>query len=139
MITMLESDKIIREKIEKVIELVCPLYKNNLITDAYIIGSVAKGETSKYSDIDIYIINPDFKKQKYSYDIQLIPDFEGNAYTNNIVQYLKELGVEFRYLSIKNAILWLGLYKDEIFHFSYTYKPEYVEEPYIRITIDLCQ
>ena len=51
-------DEIIREKIEKSLELICSLYKNDLITDAYIVGSFVKGTARKESDIDIIIINP---------------------------------------------------------------------------------
>ncbi len=36
------DDKIIQDKIERSLEIICPLYRENLITDAYIIGSVAK-------------------------------------------------------------------------------------------------
>lgn len=132
------DDDIIRNKVQRAIELICPLYKEKLITDAFIIGSVARGTASEYSDIDIYIVNPEFKKQKYSYDIQLIPGIEENIYTNKIIEHLEGFGVEFKRLSIKNDILWLELYKDEIFHFLFTYDPIHVHPENIRITKDLC-
>ncbi len=44
---MEEFDNIIQTKIEKSIELICQLYKDNLITDAYIIGSIVKGTAKK--------------------------------------------------------------------------------------------
>jgi predicted nucleotidyltransferase len=52
------SDELLQDKIEKSIEIICPLYREKLITDAYIIGSLAKGTMKKESDIDILIINP---------------------------------------------------------------------------------
>lgn len=48
------DEDIIKNKIEKAIDLICQLYKAEIITDAIIIGSVAKGTARKDSDIDIY-------------------------------------------------------------------------------------
>ncbi len=137
----MNNDHIIYNKIAKALELICPLYKSNLITDAYIVGSIAKGTAREESDIDIYIINPDFKKQnKYGYDIQLVPDIGENIYTNKIIYLLKTIGVEFKYLSIKHDILWLEIYKDEIFHFMYNYESEPIKSSgeYIQISKELC-
>jgi len=41
------NEDIIREKIEKAIDLTCQLYKYDIITNAIIIGSVAKGTARK--------------------------------------------------------------------------------------------
>lgn len=46
---------------ELITEFICQLYRDNLITDAYIIGSTAKGTAKKESDIDILLINPKFE------------------------------------------------------------------------------
>ena len=102
---------IIREKIEKSIELICPLYKNGLIDGAYIIGSVAKGTAKKESDIDIVIIC-DME------GVDLDPD---DIYAKKIVNALKDIGVEFKYITIykykeEGTSFWYQLYKGELFH-----------------------
>ena len=44
------DEDIIRKKIENAIDLICQLYKHNIITDALITGSVARGTVKKESD-----------------------------------------------------------------------------------------
>ncbi len=61
-------------KITKALELICSLYQQNLITESYIIGSVANGTAKEDSDTDIYLINPDFEKQKDTHNIYLFPE-----------------------------------------------------------------
>jgi predicted nucleotidyltransferase len=138
--------KITQDKIMKAIELVCPLLREKLIIEAYIVGSVAKGTARVDSDIDLYLINPDFKKQKDSYNIHLIPepildDETYNLYTNNIIEVLKNLGATPKYLKTKHEMLWMYLYKDEIFHFMYDYESESIKSAgeYIEIDKDLCE
>ena len=58
---MNDNDNDIKNKIEKSIEIICTLYKNQLITDGYIIGSVAKETAKKESDIDLVLVNPRFE------------------------------------------------------------------------------
>lgn len=140
------------DKIVKAIELVCPILKEKLITEAYIVGSVAKGTAKETSDIDIYLINPDFKKQKDTHDIQLVPELlleneeEKNIYTNKIIDYLKSLGVEFKYLETKyKDFVWYQFYKDEQFHLMYDYESDTIKHTiinfiheHIEITEELC-
>jgi hypothetical protein len=52
------ANELVVTRIEKAIELICSLYTKDLITDAYIVGSLAKGTSRKESDIDILIVNP---------------------------------------------------------------------------------
>lgn len=144
----MKINKINQDKIILAIELVCPMLKEKLITEAFIVGSVAKGTAKLESDIDIYLINPDFKKQKDSYNIQLIPeiileenDEEKNVYTNKIRELLKNLNVEFKYLKTKhNEFIWMELYKNEIFHFMYDYESESIKKAgeYLEITEEIC-
>lgn len=148
------SNPIIINKITKTFELVCPMFKEKLITEAYIIGSVARGTAKEDSDIDIYLINPDFKKQKNSQNIQLVPEIlleneeEENIYTNKIIELLKVLDTEFKYLESKHfdletKYLWYSIYKNEKFHFMYDYDSEFIKDgsfysDYIKITEELC-
>lgn len=131
------DDKIIQDKIEKAIEVTCPLYRENLIIDAYIIGSVAKGAARKESDIDMLIINPSFE----AYLEELNPDEELKN-IKKVIDKLKDIGIQFKYIKEKKRELifefWYQLYKDELFHIM----PQRVfidSQPYIKITRDLCQ
>lgn len=117
------DESIIHEKIEKAIDLICQLYKHDIITDAIITGSVAKGSARKESDIDIYIVNPGFLNAA-----DLPPSPTVLPYTpseeeekeellrEQIVGILKNIGVEFKELRIKEFPLWYQLYKGELFH-----------------------
>jgi len=146
----MKINKINQDKIILSIELVCPMLKKKLITEAFIVGSVAKGTAKPESDIDIYLINPDFKKQLpgSKYDVQLVPSFskniedniEGNIYTDKIVQLLIDNGVEFKWLLTKHRNLWQCLYKNEIFHFMYDYESESIKKAgeYLEITEEIC-
>ncbi len=141
------TNKVTINKIVKSLELVCPIFKKNLITEAFIVGSAAKGNAREDSDIDIYLINLDFKKQKDTHNIQLVPEAmlenenEENIYTNKIVDCLMNLGVQFKYLETKyKDFVWYQFYKDEQFHFMYDYESESIKKvgEYIEITEELC-
>lgn len=129
------DDKVIQDKIQKALELICPLYKDGLITDAYVIGSVAKGTATKESDIDILIINPEFE----FYLEQLDPD-EWAENIKKVVDRLKNMGVQFRRIEKKDVVIWkfwYELYKDELFHIM-PQKVFFNSLPNIQITKDLC-
>lgn len=133
---MSESDEIIREKIEKSIELICLLYNNNLIIDAYIVGSIAKGTAVKKSDIDMIIINPEFKE---SYD-QLMPNIDDEKIMD-IINILEKYGARSKKLEIPEKRIfgfWFQLYKDELFHIM---PQRYFTDSlhHTQITRDLCQ
>jgi len=66
------DEDITKLKIEKAIDLLCQLYNAEIITDAFIVGSVAQGTARKESDIDIYLINPLFQEE-----VEVEPLFEG--------------------------------------------------------------
>jgi predicted nucleotidyltransferase len=144
------TNKITIDKIVKAVELVCPMLKQNLIFQAFIVGSVAKGTVKEDSDIDIYLVNPDFKKQRLGsrYGVELVPSFsenieddtEGNIYTDKIVKLLINLEAKFKWLPSKHGNLWQELYKNEIFHFMYDYESESIKKAgeYIEITEELC-
>lgn len=129
------DDKIIQDKIERSLEIICPLYRENLITDAYIIGSVAKGTAKRESDIDILIINPLFE----TYLEELSPDEELEN-IKKLVDKLKDMGVQFKLIAKEKEVIlnfWYQLYKDELFHIM----PQryFINSlSHIRITKDIC-
>lgn len=133
-------NKINIDKITKAFELVCPLLKENLVTEAYIVGSVAKGTAKKDSDIDIYLINPIFKE----YDTELKEDSQ-EPNVRKIINLLKNYGVVFDvsyYAEHKETLYnfeW-QMYKNEVLHFMYDYESESIKKvgEYIEITEDLC-
>lgn len=117
------DDNIIREKIEKAVDLICQLYKYNVITNAFIIGSVAKGTARKESDIDIILINPNFINAADLPPSRTILPYSSSEkeektelLRSQIVDILKNIGVEFKELSIKDIPLWYQLYEGELFH-----------------------
>lgn len=130
------DDKIIQDKIERSLEIICPLYRENLITDAYIIGSVAKGTAKRESDIDILIINPLFE----AYLEELSPDEELEN-IKKVVDKLKDIGVQFKLIAKEKEVIfnfWYQLYKDELLHIM----PQryFINSlSHIRITEDLCK
>lgn len=138
------ADEIVIIRIEKAIELICPLYKNNLITDAYIVGSLTKGTSRKESDIDILIINPILLSAA---DIPPTPTVL--PYTQSeeekimellqlsITGTLQDIGVEFKEICLKDIKLWYQFYKGEIFHIM-TGKYFKGLTPHIQITRDMC-
>lgn len=131
-------------KITKTFELVCPMFKENLIEQAFIVGSVAKGNVKEDSDIDVYLINPLFEYQFNTHQIDLPPSHhKDDIYIKKITDKLKDLNVEYHYISRETKIMeemWFWLYKDEIFHFMYDYESESIKKggEYIEITKDLC-
>lgn len=132
---MSEFENMTRIKIEKSVELLCSLYRDNLITDAYIIGSVAKGTAKKESDIDILIINPDFELYLES----LSPD-ENQENLKKIVDKLKNIGVQFKLIKKETFVtfeFWFQLYNGEIFHIM-PQKYFFNSLPHIQIPRDMC-
>ena len=57
------NEHIIYDKLKIATDLICQLYNHNIITDALLFGSVAKGTATKESDIDIYLINSEFQDE----------------------------------------------------------------------------
>lgn len=129
------DDKIIQDKIERSLEIICPLYRENLITDAYIIGFVAKGTAKRESDIDILVINPLFE----AYLEELSPDEELEN-IKKLADKLKDMGVQFKLIAKEKEVIfnfWYQLYKDELFHIM----PQryFINSlSHIRIMKDLC-
>lgn len=118
------DESIIHEKIEKTVDLICHLYSHNIITDAIIFGSVAKGTATKDSDIDIYLINPQFQdadmlvpmgpKHKETLPKIILVRWESIF---DLINILQEIGVEFKELSRKGLkTTSYQLYKGELFH-----------------------
>jgi len=129
-------------KITKVFEFVCPLFKEKLINEAYIVGSVVKGTTKKESDIDVILYNPNFEQEMEclntndehtdKYLIKLINKL--NKYIDKTVHK-----VEYK-LSFSNDFYYQS-YKDELFHLMITNEKEYIIKKgknYIEITKELC-
>jgi predicted nucleotidyltransferase len=129
------DDKIIQGKIERSLEIICPLYRENLITDAYIIGSLAKGIIKKESDIDILIINPSFE----AYCEELSPDEELENIKKVVVK-LKDMGAQFKLIEKEKEFIfkfWYQLYKGELFHIM-PQKFFFNSLPHIQISKDIC-
>ena len=96
---MRKFDNIISTKIEKSVELICQLYKDNLITDAYIIGSTATWSAKKESDIDIVIINP-----KFEFNLEYLNPDEESENLKKIIDKLKNIGIQFKLVEKKTFV-----------------------------------
>ena len=126
------SNKIIKGKIEKSFEIINILYKNDLITDAYIIGSVAKGTANQYSYIEINIINPLFEIQDIS-DLRPITGKDSSD-IKTIIDQLKEIGIKFKIIKIQDIEFWYQIHRNELFHITLTKDEKFSIKPRIRIT-----
>lgn len=136
----MKINKINQDKILKAIELVCPMLKENLIEEAYIVGSVAKGTARIDSDIDLILYNSNFKGSMISFDV----DFD-DEYILNVVEYLNNKTENMiRKKETKYGIIHdfnYQLFKNELFHIMTTYEKEYIvkrEGEYIEIDEELC-
>lgn len=104
-----DNSTILKEKIESAIDLICQLYGYNIITNAYIFGSLSKGTATKESDIDIYLINPVF------HNIDNI--FRSPLSNFELIIILENIGIEFIDISRKGLeATTYQLYKGELFH-----------------------
>ena len=139
-----------KNKIEKSMDIICRLFNKNQITDAYIVGSVAKEDIKKESDIDIIIINPSLNP---TFPISAdLPPFESLSSKPNenekkaeelrmkIVDTLKDdIGMEFKELSRKEGIsFWYQTYKGDTFHIMTTRDKEFIKDG-IKINKHLCK
>ena len=127
-------NKIIRDKIEKSLDIICSLYKNNLITDAYIVGPVAEGTATQYSDIEINIINPLFELQNSP-----ISDLKPTIRSPNIkmvFDQLKEIGIKFKIIKRKDLELWYQIHRNELFHIIIAKDEKFTIKPRIHFTRD---
>jgi predicted nucleotidyltransferase len=132
---MSEFDNMIHIKIEKSIELICQLYRDNLITDAYIIGSIAKGTARKESDIDILIINP-----KFEAGMEYMSPDEESENLKKVVDKLKSIDIQFKLIEKEKDFIyrfWYQLYKGELFHIM-PQKYFINSLPHIQIKSDIC-
>ena len=124
-------------KLEITLELICLLYRQDLITDAYIVGSVARGVAKDESDIDIFLINPKFEET----NTQLFPDVE-HYNIKKLINYLKSTNVKFEklYIPTKGTFgSYFQIYKDETFHIMYSNKFGSIESnEYLKITRSYC-
>ena len=132
---MPEFEDMIHTKIEKSAELICRLYRDNLITDAYIIGSIAKGTVRKESDIDILLINP-----KFEFSMEYMSPDEESENLKKVVDKLKNIGTKFKLIEREKDLIyrfWYQLYKEEMFHIM-PQKYFINSLPHIQITSDIC-
>jgi predicted nucleotidyltransferase len=132
---MSEFYNMMRPKLQKSIWLVCQLYRDNLITEAYIIGSVAKGTARKESDIDILIINP-----KFEASMEYMSPDEESENLKKVVDKLKNIGAKFKLIEKEKDFIyrfWYQLYKEEIFHIM-PQKYFINSLPHVQITRDIC-
>ena len=140
------NDKATKEKIEKSIDLICPLYENDLITDAFIVGSVAKGTARPESDIDIILVNPIMHDAADLPPLPIVLPYTQSREEEQlellrllIANTLKDIGVEFKEIELKDIILWYQLYKGEIFHIMTRRSRKDVTPDSIEIKRDMCK
>lgn len=128
------THKMVNGKIEKSFEIINILYKNDVITDAYIIGSVAKGTANQYSYIEINIVNPLFEIQ----DISDLRPITGKDSSNikTVIDQLKEIGIKFKIIKIKDLEFWYQIHRNELFHITLTKDEKFSIKPRIRVTKD---
>lgn len=130
----ISSDQITYNKLEIATELICRLYKQDLITDAYIVGSVIRGTAKETSDIDVYVINPKFKK----HIISIGPEQKEES-VKKLVDYLKTIGIEFKLLPKRDIEHWYQFYKGEHFHMMYSNEVGMITaSEYMKITRTYC-
>lgn len=120
-------------KIEKSFEIINILYENNLITDVYIVGSVAKGTANQYSDIEINIVNPLFEIQNLS-DLSPIVGTESSPNIKMVVDQLKDIGIKFKIIKIKDLEFWYQIHRNELLHIVLSKDEKFSVKPRIRIT-----
>ncbi len=128
-------------KITKAFELICPMFKENLIEEAFIVGSVAKGTAREDSDIDIYLINSKFEKFYHSGLIDLQPGMKMDVSEYpKMIDYLIEISCEPKLIEYKNEQKIYWIYKKEKFHILHDYESESIKKggEYIEITKELC-
>ena len=150
------NERIIYHKLEIATDLICQLYRHDIITEALIFGSVAKGTAKRYSDIDIYLINPKFqdednlnidnillksivKSQSFSKEERDMCIEKWDS-TFNLINILKDIGIEFKDISRKElGTFTYQLYKGELFHLLTRNKinPFMVKDS-VKITRDQC-
>ena len=116
-------------KMEKTLEIVCTLYKNDLITEAYIVGSFAKSiieniPFKEESDIDILILNPFFETPS----CELVEEDIDRPVQGKVIKALREIGASFKNITLQTSkqmkdippedYLYFSfvIYKDDIFH-----------------------
>ena len=133
------SDKILRTKIQKSLEIICLLYNNDLITDSYIVGSIVEGTATQYSDIDINIINPLFEIHPSFPAYILRPVIIKAPNIKKVVDQLKEIGIKFKFIKRKDLELWYEIYRNELFHIILNKDEKSTIKPRIHITRDICQ
>jgi predicted nucleotidyltransferase len=127
------------DKILKALKyIICPLYKANLITEAFIVGSVAKETASEESDIDIMIVNPKFE---YSYN-ELFP-FEEFTNINKVYKFLTGIGIKTVTITRQkqpDLQFYYQIYDNELFHIMPQQESESIKRAgeYIEVTKDFC-
>lgn len=120
------------------------LYKKQLVTDAYIIGSVARGLVSKDSDIDLVLVNPKFEGNL----LYLDSDYDKGE-IGKLINNLKDIGIEFKLLQRARkpheGKRWYQIYKTELFHIAAVSTSidikkhiDLKNEEHIQIKKDLC-
>lgn len=131
-------------KILKTLELICPLYINNLITNAYIIGSIAEGIVDEEFPIELILQSPLVIRHTF----KIFPGSHDYA-INKIAKYLKNtMGVKFYRIKLdeedeeeykEEDEEWIMEYKNEYFYTQIfdKYIPE-KDKPIMMITRNLC-
>jgi len=128
----MKINKINQDKIILAIELVCPILKEKLITEAFIVGSVAKGTAKPESDIDLIFYHPNPKKNGDEVHMMDI-----NKYLHNNTKIINKKEIKHGLLHDFNY----HLYKDELFHIMYYYgydSNSIKTSEYLEITEEIC-
>jgi len=135
-------NKINIDKITKTFELTCPLLKQNLVHQIFIVGSVSKGTAKEDSDIDVILYNQNFEHNLECLDTNI-------KYTDKfLIKLVDKLNecidetvhkIEYKH-KIRNDFYYQK-YKHELFHFMITNEKDYIikyDKEYIEITEELC-
>lgn len=117
------NEDIIYSKLEIATDLICRLYFHNIITDAIIFGSVARGTATKDSDIDIYLVNPQFQDED-NLTLSAVPetiidslfltdDLKKNFLEKwgpivELIKILRDIGIEFKEITRRD----LGIFSN---------------------------
>lgn len=137
------KNKMIENIFEKSLEIICPLYKADLIVEAYIIGSSVEGKATDESDIDVMLINPEFNSKDMFLCDKCFKNEKTEKLLRPIVEILKSKNVKWTEKKREGDGFRIPyqVYKGKMFHIMYDTNLNSVKgtgKPYIEISRDIC-
>lgn len=113
-------EEILENKMQKTLEIICALYKNDSIIDAYITGSFAKSLAEdipfkESSDIDILILNPLFENPS----CELIAEDIDLPVQGKAIEALQEIGATFKNITLPQSKQLPTVSPEDYIYFSY--------------------